>query len=140
VRHVVHAWEPGVALKVPIGQSEHTLFHDAPGARTSYSPEPHTLMSWHTRSAESVGALNVYWSVGHFARCVLQPRSSLEVGALCSHSPSVQVVTWLHVAPLSRSEYDTPDTQGAHLRLAVLDPALVLPDPTAHVAQAVHFD
>jgi hypothetical protein len=52
----------------------------------------------------------------------------------------VQVVTWLHVAPLSTPEYDTPDTQGTHLRLAVLDLALVLPEPTAHVAQAVHFD
>ena len=50
-RQAAQAWLPVVALNVPSGQALHTRFHVAPGPSTSYSPAPHDLMSWHTRSA-----------------------------------------------------------------------------------------
>ena len=36
VRHAVHAWLPGVALKVPPAQAAHSRSDDAPGATVWY--------------------------------------------------------------------------------------------------------
>jgi hypothetical protein len=139
VRHAMHASLPGVALNEPDGHWPHTRSDDAPGGVVWYSPATHTLMAWHTRSAWSCGAANVYWPSGHAALCVLQPRSLEVVAALDSYSPDWHSVTGRHVAPDSMSENSTPTWHVPHPRSAVADPALDAPEPAGHVAHAVHL-
>jgi hypothetical protein len=94
-------------------------------------------MSWHTRSVVVVAAVKMNWCASHVV-CALQPRSLLAVGAPCSYSVPVHVVTATQAALLSTLEYALPDWQAAHWRSATAEPATDMPWPTAHVAHVAH--
>jgi hypothetical protein len=71
--------------------------------------------------------------------CELQPRSLLAVGAPCSYSVPVHVVTATQADPLSTSEYARPDWQAAHWRSATAEPATDRPEPIGHVTHVAQL-
>ena len=58
---------------------------------------------------------------------LLQPRSLLRVGAACSYSSDVHVVTLMQLNPSFDAEYALSSSHEEHLRLAIEVPAAVWP-------------
>jgi len=116
------------------------------GATVWYSVSWHTVSRWHTRSANDVGALKVYWSFGQLGLCVEQSRSDDFVGCVDSHSSFSQVVSGAHVLPFALPDHvpalprERGTTQGAHCRSVASVPSVVLPLPMAQVRQAIQSD
>ena len=140
VRHAAHAWLPEVALNSPAAHAAHSRSDDAPGATVWYSPFWHAVMAEHTRSACECGGVDVYCPLGHLAACVAHVRSVVSVGALVSHSPPVHCRTATHASPLLVLENVASCVHAAHWRSAVAEPAADVPDPMAHVRQALHAE
>jgi hypothetical protein len=92
------------------GQVVQVRSEDGPAAAVSYVPAGQVVVARHTRSANAEGAVEVYCPLGHTSLCVLQSRSELAVGALCSYSPSTHTVTVLQASPLVSAEKVVPAT------------------------------
>ena len=130
---------PALLLNCPAAHTVHTRSDDSPGAALSYRPALHVVTARHTRSAEPVGAANVYWPDGQSPLCVAHARSLVSVAAVVSHSSPAHTRTALHAAPLFATEKLTPSVHAVHARSDVGVPATDWPSPVGHVAHAAQL-